>query len=132
MTSRNILNDSLFGEKRHAFELAHINILCSSRTGRSHIETEAVVCQEAGLAYHLVPAWSILGRKCPGAFMVSEIARGSAITCGLLPADAQTAEMLVSYLHAHREEGWCNAMIEECAQCGGQWVRLSGGEEVQG
>jgi len=86
---------------------------------------EALVGVGTGMAAHLAPEWSVLSHQCPGAWMVSNVERGSSVTCGLLPGDEETARALITYLDEQRESGVRTMqLIEQFAAMGGCWRSL--------
>jgi len=116
--------DITFGRQR-------IQVLMGPHRSRGEIsprreEIDAMVGVGTDMAYHQALPGTVLYQRFPDAWMVSGIPKGSSVTCSPLPADAETAQALVSHLHTHRRSGrTMTQLIEQCAQSGGRWLSLS-------
>lgn len=88
-------------------------------------EVDAMVGIGTNMAYHPAPPNTVLAKKLPEAYMITEQDRHSAVTCTTFPADAPTAEACIAYLSEHMEHpvsAW--RLIDQFAQQGGKWYRL--------
>lgn len=90
------------------------------------IEVDAMVGIGTNMAYHPAPANTVLAKKLPDAYMITEQNRHSAVTCTTFPADAPTAEACIAYLSEHMEHpvsAW--HLIDQFSQTYGKWYHLS-------
>lgn len=89
-------------------------------------EVDAMVGVGTGLAYHPAPGGTVLAKKLPEAYMITEQKRHSSVTCSVFPADTPTAEACIVYLLEHMDgEVSPLALIDQFAQEQGRWYRFS-------
>ena len=88
-------------------------------------EVDAMVGVGTGLAYHPAPGGTVLAKKLPEAYMITEQKRHSSVTCAVFPADPSTAEACIAYLSEHMDDQISLlTLIDQCAQEGGKWYHL--------
>jgi hypothetical protein len=108
-------------QKPIAFEVQHIQI----RTSARKLEVEACVGIGTGMAYHQVPVGTVLHKRLPEAYMITEQRRHSSVTCATFPADTSTAEACIAYLSEHMDDQISPlTLIDQFAQIQGCWYRL--------
>lgn len=90
------------------------------------IEVDAMVGVGTNMAYHPAPPNTVLAKKLPDAYMITEQRLHSAVTCSTLPADAPTAEACIAYLVEHNDSQISpHQLIDQFAETQGRWCRLS-------
>lgn len=89
-------------------------------------QVDAMVGIGTNMAYHQPPAGTVIHKKLPDAYVITDQESHSLVTCSLLPADAPTAEACIAYLSEHMEHpvsAW--QLIDQFAQTQGRWCRVS-------